>query len=136
MSYAVSTALQKAVYSALGADVALQVEVGGAIYDAMPQGAVPDLFVSLGSEAVKTRSDISGSGSQHDLTVSVVAAGEGFSAAKAVAGMVSDVLNGADLALERGELVFMRFLKASAKRNRGASGRRIDMIFRARVDDI
>ena len=136
MSYATSAALQKAVYAALGADVALQDELSGAVYDAMPQGTVPDVFVSLGPEAVKMRSDASGSGTQHDFTVSVVASAEGFSRAKIVAGRVSDVLNDADLVLERGRLVFMRFLKAVAKRNRGASGRRIDMIFRARIDDI
>lgn len=136
MSYAVSAALQKAVFSALGADVALQAELGGAIYDAVPQGTVPDVFVSLGPETVKVRSDGSGSGSQHDITVSVVATDDGFTAAKTAAGLVSDVLNGADLALERGQLVFIRFLKAVAKRNRGRSGRRIDMTFRARIDDI
>lgn len=136
MSYAVSVALQKAVFSALGADVELQNAVGGAIYDAVPKGSRPDLFVSLGGETAKVQSDVTAEGSQHDLTISVVAADEGFSAAKSVAGLVSDALNGADLQLERGNLVFLRFLKAVAKRNRGASGRRIDMIFRARVDDI
>ena len=136
MSYAVSAALQKAVFSALGADVALQAEVNGAIYDAVPTGSVPDVFVNLGPETAKVRSDVSGNGSLHDITVSVVATGDGFASAKTVAGYVSAVLNGAEMGLERGVLVFMRFQKATAKRNRGASGRRIDMIFRARVDDV
>ena len=136
MSFAASVALQKAVFSALGAHVALQAEVNGAIYDAIPKGSAPDVFVSLGPEPVKTRYDGSGNGSQHDMTISVVATGDGFASAKTIAGHVSDALNGAEISLEHGTLVFIRFLKASAKRNRGSSGRRIDMIFRARVDDI
>ena len=136
MSYAVSSALQKAVFSALGAHVDLQNAVNGAIFDAIPKGVATELFVSLGPETVKGRSDASAMGSQHDLTVSVHSREDGFAEAKNVAGLVSDALSGTDLALERGNLVFLRFLKAVAKKNRGAPGRRIDMIFRARVDDI
>jgi hypothetical protein len=46
---------------------------------------------------------------------------------------VSDALVGADLPLTRGHLVFLRFLRGQAVRS-GAT-RRIDLTFRARVED-
>ena len=45
MSYAVSGALQAAVFAALSGDAALAALVGSAIYDAVPAGTVPDLYV-------------------------------------------------------------------------------------------
>ena len=47
MSYALSTALQSAVYQALADDVALFAIVGDAIYDALPVGALPPMYVGL-----------------------------------------------------------------------------------------
>ena len=48
MSYAVSAALQEAVFQQLAGDVALGALVGSAIYDALPPGALPSLYVTLG----------------------------------------------------------------------------------------
>ena len=52
MSYALSSALQGAVYQALLDDVALFALVGDAIYDALPTGVVPPLNVTLGPETM------------------------------------------------------------------------------------
>jgi hypothetical protein len=134
MSYAVSGPLQAAVYTALTSDMALTALVGANIFDALPSGTLPDLYVALGPETVREAADKTGSGALHDFTVSVVSAGAGFQAAKTVAGAVSDALDGAALGLGRGALVGLWFRKARARRE-GGGLRRIDLTFRARVED-
>lgn len=135
MSYAVSGALQAAVFAALSGDAALGTLVGSAIYDAVPAGTVPDLYVRLGTETVREASDGSGAGAVHALTISVITTNPGFASAKAAATAVSDALNGADLALTRGTLVSIQFERATARRIDAASARQIDLRFRARVSD-
>jgi dolichol kinase len=133
MSYAISGALQAAVFAELSGDAALAAIVGEAIYDAVPAGAVPTLYVRFGSETVRDASDISGAGSVHFLTVSVITTSPGFATAKAAAGAVTDALHDADLTLARGHLVSLRFERGSARRIDAASARQIDLRFRARV---
>ena len=134
MSYTSSAALQKAVFAALSGSATLSDAVSGAIFDAAPTGAIPALYVSLGPEVVRDRSDISGSVARHEFTVAVVAAQGGFVSAKEIAVLVNEVLSDADLALERGQLRHLIFVRASAKRGTGDE-RRIDLVFRACVDD-
>ncbi len=135
MSYGVSAALQRAVYEHLAADGQVAALAGGAVFDAPPEGALPPLYVSLGPESVRDRSDKTGRGAAHDFTVSVVTEAGGFDAAKTLAGAVSDALLGADLVLVRGRLVGLSFLRAKAARAARGRLRRIDLRFRARVDD-
>ncbi len=135
MSYAVSAALQAAVYQQLTADVTLTGLVGSAIYDAVPAGSLPDLYVSLGPEDVREASDGSGRGAVHVFTVSVVSEAAGFQSAKAAAGAISDALIDAPLVLTRGQLVSLNFDRARARRVADADVRRIDLTFRARVCD-
>ena len=135
MSYAVSGALQAAVFEALSADLALRALVESAVYDAVPAGSVPEIYVRLGSETVRDASDGSGAGAVHFLTVSVITSSPGFASAKAAAAAVSDVLHDADLTLARGNLISLRFERATARRIDAASARQIDMRFRARVSD-
>lgn len=136
MSYAMSAALQEAVYTALSGDAALGALVGAAIYDAVPSGTLPPVYVTLGQEVVKDRSDKTGDGALHEFTVAVVTENAGFQQAKEAAAAVSDVLHGGALTLSRGRLVGMSFLKATAKREGTGSIRRIDLKFRARVEDV
>ncbi|QUJ77405.1 DUF3168 domain-containing protein [Sulfitobacter albidus] len=135
MSYAYSAALQTAIFGALSADAALSQEVGDAIYDAVPSGTLPDIYVRLGSESVRDASDASGAGSAHQVTVSVITTAPGFASAKRAAGAVSDALHEADLTLDAGRLVSLRFERATARRIDGASARQIDLRFRARISD-
>jgi hypothetical protein len=135
MSYALSSALQAAVYQALADDVALFAIVGDAIYDTLPAGTLPPMYVSLGPETVVDASDSTGVGAVHRFSVSVVSDTPAFSAVKIAAGVVSDVLHGADLTLSRGRLILMTFERAAATRIDGASGRQIDLRFKARVED-
>ena len=135
MSYAVSAALQEAVYQHLSGDAALSAIVGSAIYDAIPSGTLPPIYVTLGSETVRDRSDKTGFGANHDFGVSVITGAQGFAQAKQAAAAINDALSDAALILTRGRLVGLRFLKARASRDTGNGTRRIDLIFRARVED-
>ncbi|MEH6830867.1 MAG: DUF3168 domain-containing protein [Sulfitobacter sp.] len=135
MTYAISAALQSAVFAALNGDAALTSLVGAGIYDAVPAGSVPDIYVRLGSEVVREASDVSGDGAVHFFTVSVITTNPGFSSAKAAAAAVSDALHDADLTLVRGILISLRFERAAARRIDAASARQIDLRFRARVSD-
>jgi len=135
MSYAVSSALQTAVFTALTGDAALAAVVGTAIFDAPPEGTVPTTYIMLGPEDVRDLSDRSGQGARHDFTVSVVTDADGFQGAKAVAGAVSDALTAGLPALARGRVITLNFLKARARREAAGQVRRIDLTFRARVHD-
>ena len=134
MSYAVAGALQAAVYQHLRADAVLAALVGAAVYDAMPPGPLVGTYVSLGPEDVTDASDKTGDGATHDFVVSVITDEAGFATAKAAAAAVSDALVGADLVLARGRLVGLWFLRAQARRVAKADTRRIDLVFRARVE--
>lgn len=134
MSYAVSHALQAAVYARLTSDETLLGLVGDAIYDMVPPGELPVTYVTLGPERVQDASDISSWGAIHRFTVSVVTSEAGFRAAKEVAGAVSDVLHGADLTLSEGRLVSLTFQSGRALRIRKNAARRIDLTYRARLD--
>ena len=135
MSYAMASALQTAVYAHLQADTALEALVGDAIFDAAPAGGVEGTYVSLGPEDVRDRSDKTGSGAQHDFTISVVTDAAGFQAAKEAAAAVSDALVDAPLTLTRGRLVGLGFLRARARLVSNGAKRQIDLRFRARVSD-
>jgi hypothetical protein len=135
MSFAFSGALQGAVYQALAADAALAAIVGTAIYDAMPAGALPEIYVRLGSEQAVDASDVSGDGAVHRFEVSVITTRPGFADAKAAGAAISDVLHDGALALEQRHLVSLRLERATAKRIDGMSARQIDLRFRARVQD-
>jgi len=135
MSYGVSSALQQAVFQRLQGNVDLVALVGTDIFDAAPSGVVPETYVSLGPEDVRDASDKSGAGASHEFTVSVVSEAAGFRTAKDVAAAVSDALIDAPLILSRGRLVSLNFLRAKADRVQDADTRRIDLRFRARVED-
>lgn len=131
MTYAIAPALQAAVYQHLAAQTAL---AGVALHDALPPGPLPATYITLGPEQVRERSDKTGRGADHEFTIAVVTTAAGFAGAKALAAAVSDALEGADLTLARGRLVWLRFARASAIRDSG-DARRIDLRFTARVED-
>ena len=135
MSYGVSAALQQAVYQRLTADTTLDGLVSGAIYDSAPPGIVTGTYVSLGPEDVRERSDVTGHGALHEFTISVVTDAAGFQQAKDVAVAISDALVDATLILARGALVYLNFHRARARRVEDDDIRRIDLVFRARVQD-
>lgn len=136
MSYGVSAALQSAIYQKLVSDPVLAGLVGSAIYDNAPAGPITGTYVSLGPEEVRDRSDKTGYGALHMVTISVISDAAGFQLAKEVGGAVSDALNNVQLALSRGELCYINFDRATARRVGTGETRRIDLRFHARVEDI
>ena len=135
MSYAMAHALQAGVFNALSADTALTALVGSAIYDELPPGPVDGAYVSIGAEDVR---DLSASDcllAAHNLAISVVSSAEGFVEPKLIAAAVSDALVDATPVLSRGRIISMRFVRARARRVRAGQVRRIDMTFRAIVED-
>ncbi|MEM6479627.1 MAG: DUF3168 domain-containing protein [Pseudomonadota bacterium] len=136
MSYGAASALQQAVYQRLIADTALGNLVGAHIYDALPPGSLPALYVSLGPESVRDGSSASGGGARHEFVISIVADASGFQTAKDVAAAISDALVDAPLTLARGALIGLWFLRAKAARFDNDSARRIDLTFRAQVDGL
>ncbi|MEL6621013.1 MAG: DUF3168 domain-containing protein [Pseudomonadota bacterium] len=135
MTYAVSAALQEAVYTALLEDAEVAAALGGAVYDAIPTGTLPSIYVVLGTEDVRQANDKTGSGAVHRLVLSVITDAPGFRTAKQAAGAVCDVLHEADLTLSRGRLVSLIFQRARAGKIDKGTGRKIDLTFRARVED-
>ena len=139
MSLALSGEFQGAIYGALTGDAALVALVGAEIYDApLPSGGALPLgeHVTLGEEVVKPFGSATSSGGVHDFDVVVHSTANGFAAAKVVAAAVSDVLVDANLSVSGGHLVSLRFVKAKAKRGIAPELRRIEMRFRAVVEDI
>ncbi|WP_299818573.1 DUF3168 domain-containing protein [uncultured Jannaschia sp.] len=134
MTYAISEALQLAVYQNLATNPVIAQLTGGAIFDSVPDPA-PDLFIAMGPEKVRSRADSYGASVIHEFRVSIVTRRQGFRAAKAMAAKVSDSLIEAEFSLSRGTLVSLSFLRAEAKRDEGEGTRRIDLWFRARLDD-
>lgn len=131
MSYGSAAALQAAIYQRLTATTEL---AGVPVVDALPSGSGKGTFILIGPEEVIDASDGSGAGSEHRLTVSVISDATGFRAVKDIAVAVSDTLSEAQLVLLRGRLVSLRFLRAVARRLDQGAVRRIDLLFRARIE--
>ncbi|WP_134679662.1 DUF3168 domain-containing protein [Paracoccus ravus] len=137
MSYAAAVALQSAVYQLLREDDALQHLVGDAIFDAQPVSGTVGPYVVLGNEDSRDAGDMTGAGSSHDFTVSVLSGAEGaqgFGQVKLAAEAISAALDQPAVTLSRGHLVGMWLLRARARRIEKGSGRRVDLTFRARID--
>ena len=129
MSYGAAPALQQALFERLTGWPAL---TGVATYDAVPPNAT-GTFVLIGPEEARDQTDKSGSGAEHQMVISVITDATGFLSIKTIAAAISDALIGAPLALSRGQLVSLFFLRASARRIEEGETRRIDLTFRARV---
>lgn len=133
MSYGMTAALQTAVYGVLSGDAALAAVVGAHVYDALPPGPLPPLYVTLGPEKVRDLSDASSGGAEHDFSVTVTSSASGFHQAKEAAAAVSDALLATPLSLTRGRVARLRFYRAKARRSGGE--RLIEVWFRARLDE-
>ncbi|MEL7345410.1 MAG: DUF3168 domain-containing protein [Pseudomonadota bacterium] len=135
MTYAISQSLQEAVFETLSTNAELTALVGSAVFDAEPEGMVPEIYVSLGVETVRDRSTKSGAAAAHDIMVSVVTTAAGFKSAKVAAGVISDALVGATPPLDRGGVCGIWFVRGRARRVRSKDTRRIDLTFRVLVED-
>lgn len=134
MSYLSASAVQVAVFTLLSGDASLVGLVPGGVFDAPPPATPQGTYVVLGEEEVIDRSDISGTGAEHRITVQVVSDAAGFLTAKAAAARISALLAGAQPALSVGRVVAIWFHQAQARRAEGGATRRIDLRFRVRVE--
>lgn len=132
MSYAASAALQSAIFTRLTAAPAL---AGVHVVDALPPGTPAGSFVLLGPELALDQSDKTGAGAEHRLEIAVISDAAGFLPAKNIAAAICDTLLGAALPLAVGRLVSLQFLRASAQRLDDGTARRIDLQFRARIQN-
>ncbi len=98
-------------------------------------GALPPIYVALGSEDVLDRSDMTGHGAAHDIIVTVIADAGGFQLAKAAAGRCRMRWSMPRWRWSAGTLVSLQFLRARARQAGDGQTRRIDLRFRARVED-
>lgn len=128
MSYVISAALQKAVFQQLDM-------LNTPVFDALPSGALPELYISIGPEDARDASDATGSGAVHLFTISVFSSAPSFATAKSVAAEICDALAGPMPWLDRGQLIDLSFVRARARRVQQGGGRQIDLRFRARVED-
>jgi len=138
MTYALAASLQKAVYQALSNDAAVGLLVGDAIYDApLIQETIEGTrdFITLGEETVRDGSTATSYGAQHDFQIDIHSNRDGYSAAKGIAAAVCDALLDADVTLERGMLVGLRFRGARARPGRLPDRRIISLTFRAVLED-
>ncbi len=133
MSDLLSDALQTAIYDRLSSDIDLGAIVGAHVYDAVPAGPVPDLYVLIGEESVKDASDQSGSGAVHDILISVMSTANSFLLLKEAAAAIWTALDSATLVPSRGRIVGLWFRASNAKRS-NAGQRKIDLKFRARLE--
>jgi hypothetical protein len=131
MSYAAAAALQSAVYARLTGHPAL---AGVTVADAVAPGTGTGKFILLGPETASDKGDKGHAGAEHQFQVSVISDETGFLGAKMIAAHVSDALVGAGLTLSAGSVVDLSFVRAVARRLKEGESRRIDMVFRARVD--
>lgn len=138
MTYALSEALQVAIYEQLATDPALVALVGEAIHDAVPPAPLaeaPQTCVVIGEERVRDGSTQTSMGAIHDFTVTVHSTVQGFRTAKAVAAAVGHALTDGALVLSRGAVVYLRFVSARADRGSASEPRRIVLRFRAFAED-
>lgn len=136
MTYATSEALQAAIYIELTGSSEITAAVGGNIFDALPSGALPSLYIALGEEKTRDHSTKTTSGALHDIDVNIHGDVAGFQTVKALAALVCDALIDADLVLSRGVLTRLHFKFARARKGVSPDQRVINLTFRACVMDV
>lgn len=138
MTYALSEPIQAAIFDRLVNDVAVSNLVGAHIFDApivLDGVDRPADYVTIGAETVRNRSSNTSHGALHDLSIVVHSNSDGFQSSKRIAGAICDALLDATLPLSRGDLVYLRFLKAKADTGDAPVRRKITLQFRAFAED-
>lgn len=135
MTYAVSFALQLAVYQTLASNVPLADLIDENVFDAPPTGTIPQTYVLIGDETARDISSKTSAGAMHEFVINVVSDTAGFATAKQVSAAVCDALIDMDATLTRGQLTALNFYSARAVREDSPGIRQIDLKFRAYVED-
>ena len=135
MSGLYSSALQSAIYTVLINDGGVINQLGNAIYDSLPTGQVPSLFAHLGEETVLDRSDKTACLRYHDVTITVVTSAPGFTNAKNAAAAICKALETTNVSLDSGKLIRLQFRLAKALRDDNGTERKVNLVFRAVIDE-
>ena len=135
MTYALSCSLQRAIFTYLAGEAALYSLIGTHIFDVPPPGGNPSTYILIGEETALDRSSKTNEAALHEFVVSVNSDAAGFGKAKDVAAVVCDTLLNASLTMERGTITGIWFRNAKAVRGKTPDRRRIDLRFRAYVED-
>ena len=134
MTYAAAGLVQTALFTLLSGDATLAGLVPGGVFDAPPPATPQGTYVVIGQEEVIDRSDISGAGAEHRVTVEVVSNAQGFLTAKTAAARIDALLAGTPPALAQGRIVAVWFQDARARRSEGGDLRRLDLRYRIRIE--
>ena len=129
-----SASLQRAVLTRLEADSEVAALTEGHVYDALPPGELPILYVIFGTETVRDRSDMTSIAAVHEFDLSVITSLSGFQSAKTLASYMCTALLTKPLSLADGHLIALNFQGAVSKRQSTGGGRRIDLKFRALIE--
>ena len=134
MSYAAASALQTALFSLLSGDATLATLAPGGVFDAPVPGTPQGSYVVLGIEDALDRSDISGPGAEHRVTLQVISDAHGFATVKDAAARVDALMQGPVPTLSQGRVVAVWFQDARARRLDGGDLRRIELRYRIRIE--
>lgn len=139
MTYALSWALQEALFAAICADPVCSETFGHRIYDGPPplsgDAETQGLYLTFGDEEANDWSTATDLGASHLVRLDVHAPRRSFAEAKRAAAALSDAILGADFQMSRGRVVNTRFVDARTRREEGDALRRIEMRFRIIVED-
>lgn len=134
MSYAAAADLQGAVFARLNGDATLGALVPGGVHDAPLPASPPGTYVVIGLEDVIDRSDVSGPGAEHRLTIQVVSDSNGFFDAKTAGARIDALMEQPWPPLAAGRVVACWFQDARARRVDGGDLRRLDLRYRLRLE--
>ncbi|MFV0244906.1 MAG: DUF3168 domain-containing protein [Qingshengfaniella sp.] len=127
MSYRDAGDLQAAIHARLTGDTALMALVAGAVFDAVPEGRAPDVYLALGAEEVTETRDHDGAIMRHRIDLSAIGKAESFAQVKAVAAAAEAALRAAPLTAPGLNIMDMWLERVRATRGKHPARRRIDM---------
>lgn len=134
MSASPVVALRKAIRAHLLADAPLVAALGGEkVFDEAPRGADPP-YALFAETQMRDWSTGQSRGAEQFLTLAVVSAHRGLSAALAVAQQLVELLDEAPLTLEGHALVDLRFVSLETKRDQTGRFARVTLRFRATTE--
>ena len=129
-----SAQLQAFLYATLQNDATLTQKLNGHIFDAPPPGPLPFTYITLGPEKVTDASDMTAKASVHEVAISVVTTQTGFASIKELSDLIIERLDHKTTSFSQGAITSMQFLRSEAAREADGTIRRVDLVFRARID--
>jgi len=136
MSFGASADLQRVIYDLLSATGSGDALEGIPVVDRFEAGTLPPVYVAIGPERMRDRSTKTSRSAEHRLSITVHSALGGFARIKEIAAAIAERLEGQRPALASGTLCSLRLISVAPARGGSGEERRVEMNFRAFVDDI